>query len=180
MEATSEGRITAKGVEEGGTCGADLGGFFGVDLADHEGSGDEIAEALAFGGEEGERGSGEVAEELKQGHKDREGVGRAKEVSQGGLGEEEGPPVEANGSDLEDAFSGGLAFPARFKEKEVAPLEEEKQKQGQGLEEIEEEITTEAKKKDREELNDPQKEEEGKPKEKAVQKDCEKAAWEAS
>ena len=110
------------GSEGTGGFGAD-GRFFNA-IADNEGSGRKIAEALVVARDEDGDGSDGVEE--------GDLVDVADEVAGHGFEEADGAAGALDDADAGDALAGGAAVPEGLKEGEVAPVEEEDQEEVEG------------------------------------------------
>ena len=99
------------------------GGFFNA-IADDEGSGGEIAEALVVAGNEDGDGSHRVEE--------GELVNVADEVAGHGFEEADCAAGTLDDADAGDALAGGAAIPEGLKQGEVAPVKQEEQEEVEG------------------------------------------------
>ena len=110
------------GSEGASGLGAD-GGLFDA-VADDEGAGGEIAEALVVARDE----DGDGTDGVEEGDL----VNVADEVAGHGFEEADGASGALDDADAGDALAGSASVPEGFKEREVAPVEEEDQEEVEG------------------------------------------------
>jgi hypothetical protein len=126
-ESCGEVREGAEGIESGAEEGVEVGSSEFRD-ADDDGTGGDVAEALATAVEEG----GDPADEVEEG----EEIDGAEQVAEEELTEAEFEAFGIDDAELEQAFADGLTVPEPFGEDAIEDGEEEDAELGEGLAEV--------------------------------------------
>lgn len=126
-ESCGEVREGSEGIESGAEEGIEVGSGEFRD-ADDDGTGGDVAEALAAAVEEG----GDPADEVEEG----EEIDGAEQVAEEELTEAEFEAFGIDDAELEQAFADGLTVPEPFGEDAIEDGEEEDAELGEGLAEV--------------------------------------------